>query len=346
MLAAAAADGVHAVVLDAETIPFVDVTAAKMLDELAGDLRRRGVRLLIARDVGQVRDVLGHAAADPSLQHVYPSVQAAVDAATAPAQTRRRCQSRAAARLALAGEAGPPSRDRRMAGPRPKELLHEQSRSHRVPDRVTAENVMGTRDDDRKHAIRARGCGRRHPRREGKVKLHQSNKLAAGGAVGGALWGGLIGLIFFVPLFGMAIGAATGAATGALTDVGVDDNFMKDLGEKLQPGGAAVIVLILALDARQGPPRDRPVRRRGHPDVARRRRRAAAAPRARDARRRGGLETGGGGRGPSRPPRLADGLPARMAAARRDRGRGRLERGRPAGRRLRPDRRAAAARPG
>ena len=42
----------------------------------------------------------------------------------------------------------------------------------------------------------------------------------------------------------MAIGAATGAAAGALTDVGVDDNFMKDLGAKLQPGGAAVIVLV------------------------------------------------------------------------------------------------------
>ncbi len=78
----------------------------------------------------------------------------------------------------------------------------------------------------------------------GKVKLHQSNKLAAAGAAGGALWGGLIGLIFFVPLLGMAVGAATGAATGALTDVGVDDSFMKDLGSKLQPGGAAVIVLV------------------------------------------------------------------------------------------------------
>ncbi len=66
-----------------KTIPFVDVTAAKMLDELAGDLRRRGVALLVARDVGQVRDLLGHAAADPALQHVYPSVQAAVEAATA-----------------------------------------------------------------------------------------------------------------------------------------------------------------------------------------------------------------------------------------------------------------------
>jgi SulP family sulfate permease len=83
VLAAAAGDGVYAVVLDGETIPFVDVTAAKMLDELAGDLRRRGIEVLIARDVGQVRDVLGHTAADPSLQRVYPSVQAAVEAATA-----------------------------------------------------------------------------------------------------------------------------------------------------------------------------------------------------------------------------------------------------------------------
>ena len=42
----------------------------------------------------------------------------------------------------------------------------------------------------------------------------------------------------------MAVGAATGAATGALTDVGVDDSFMKDLGTKLEPGSAALIVLV------------------------------------------------------------------------------------------------------
>jgi uncharacterized membrane protein len=29
-----------------------------------------------------------------------------------------------------------------------------------------------------------------------------------------------------------------------MTDVGVDDNFMKELGEKLQPGGAALFVLV------------------------------------------------------------------------------------------------------
>jgi SulP family sulfate permease len=79
---AAAAEGVHAVVLDAETVPFVDVTAARMLDELTADLRRRGVRLVIARDVGQVRDVLASSGDDAAPEY-FPSVRAAVDAVRA-----------------------------------------------------------------------------------------------------------------------------------------------------------------------------------------------------------------------------------------------------------------------
>ena len=113
------------------------------------------------------------------------------------------------------------------------------------PDRATAEEVMGTLGRlQTEHAIELEDAVIVTRDDKGKVKLHQSRNLTASGAVGGALWGGLIGLIFFVPLFGMALGAATGAATGAMTDVGVDDKFMKELGEKLKPGGAAVIVLI------------------------------------------------------------------------------------------------------
>src|ERR1044072_4897197 len=112
-------------------------------------------------------------------------------------------------------------------------------------DRATAEEVMGTLARlQKEHAIELEDAVIVTRDDKGKVKLHQSNKLAASGAVGGALWGGLIGLIFFVPLFGMALGPAAGAPTGALTDVGVDDKFMKELGEKLKPGGAAVIVLV------------------------------------------------------------------------------------------------------
>src|SRR4051794_29658551 len=68
--------------------------------------------------------------------------------------------------------------------------------------------------------------------------------MAGGGAAGGGVWGGLIGLIFLMPLFGMAIGAASGAAAGAMSDTGVDDKFMKEIGTKLQPGGAAVLALV------------------------------------------------------------------------------------------------------
>jgi uncharacterized membrane protein len=78
---------------------------------------------------------------------------------------------------------------------------------------------------------------------DGKVKLHQPS-MAGAGAASGALWGGLIGLIFLNPFLGMAIGAASGATAGALSDYGVDDNFMREMGLKLEPGGAALILLV------------------------------------------------------------------------------------------------------
>ena len=77
----------------------------------------------------------------------------------------------------------------------------------------------------------------------GKIKLHQAIGTTGTGAAGGAAWGGLIGLIFLAPLLGMAIGAASGAAAGKMTDLGVNDDFLKDLGTKLQPGAAALIAL-------------------------------------------------------------------------------------------------------
>ena len=78
----------------------------------------------------------------------------------------------------------------------------------------------------------------------GKVRLHQLHRPAAAGAAGGAVWGGLIGLLFLAPLLGMAVGAAAGGTAGALTDVGVNDRFMRELGQKLPNGGAALILLV------------------------------------------------------------------------------------------------------
>jgi sulfate permease, SulP family len=41
--------GASAVVLDAQTVPSIDVTAVRMLDTLAVDLGRRGVRFALPR---------------------------------------------------------------------------------------------------------------------------------------------------------------------------------------------------------------------------------------------------------------------------------------------------------
>lgn len=78
----------------------------------------------------------------------------------------------------------------------------------------------------------------------GKVKLNQLLNTTAMGAASGSFWGLLIGAIFLMPLAGAALGAASGALGGALTDYGINDAFMKDLAGSLQPGNAALFVLV------------------------------------------------------------------------------------------------------
>jgi sulfate permease, SulP family len=80
---AAGGTGVTAVVLDCETVPVIDVTAGRMLDELTEQLAKRGIRLVIARGVGQVRDILTvtRPRDAPEIEQ-YPTVRAAVTAVT------------------------------------------------------------------------------------------------------------------------------------------------------------------------------------------------------------------------------------------------------------------------
>jgi uncharacterized membrane protein len=79
---------------------------------------------------------------------------------------------------------------------------------------------------------------------KGRIKLNQLMNTTATGAVSGALWGTLIGLIFLNPLLGTAIGAASGALGGSLTDVGINDEFMKEAASALQPGTAGLFLLV------------------------------------------------------------------------------------------------------
>ena len=82
---------------------------------------------------------------------------------------------------------------------------------------------------------------------DGKIKLLQLHNLTGTGAVSGGFWGLLIGLLFMNPLLGAAVGAGAGAISGALADVGIDDQFMKELGQNLKPGGSMLFILFRSI---------------------------------------------------------------------------------------------------
>ncbi len=79
---------------------------------------------------------------------------------------------------------------------------------------------------------------------DGSVRVRQAFDLIGAGALGGAVWGALIGLIFLSPWLGMAAGGLAGALAGKFTDIGIDDDFIREVGENVKPGHSALFMLI------------------------------------------------------------------------------------------------------
>lgn len=79
---------------------------------------------------------------------------------------------------------------------------------------------------------------------DGRVHIHQSFNTTLAGATSGLLWGSLIGLLFLNPLLGAAIGGASGAIGGALTDIGINDDTIRQISEVLKPGTSALFMLV------------------------------------------------------------------------------------------------------
>lgn len=100
-------------------------------------------------------------------------------------------------------------------------------------ERLQKQNLI--RVNDAATAVRHEG---------GKVKVKQAMSLAGAGALGGAFWGMLFGLLFFVPFLGMAVGAATGALFGKAEDYGINDDFIREVSNSVQPGNSALFLLV------------------------------------------------------------------------------------------------------
>jgi uncharacterized membrane protein len=79
---------------------------------------------------------------------------------------------------------------------------------------------------------------------DGKVKIKQAVNLVGAGALSGAFWGMFIGILFWMPWLGLAIGAASGALGGKLSDIGIDDDFIKETAETIEPGHSAIFLLV------------------------------------------------------------------------------------------------------
>ncbi len=84
---------------------------------------------------------------------------------------------------------------------------------------------------------------------KGKVKVKQTleNQVTGASAVWGGFWGLLIGLIFLAPLLGGLLGLVLGAIFGKAADVGVDNKFIKEVGQSLEPGGSALFMLVIKM---------------------------------------------------------------------------------------------------
>lgn len=86
----------------------------------------------------------------------------------------------------------------------------------------------------------------------GKVQIKQALNMtglgAASGASTGMLIGALAGLLVLNPLAGMAVGglagAGFGALSGSLADYGINDEFIKNLGNTIPPGSSALFMLV------------------------------------------------------------------------------------------------------
>ncbi len=72
---------------------------------------------------------------------------------------------------------------------------------------------------------------------DGRPVLSHAANLVGRGTMGGIFWGFILALVFWTHWWGLSVG-------GALGDLGLDDDFVKDVGESVGKGHSALLALV------------------------------------------------------------------------------------------------------
>lgn len=72
---------------------------------------------------------------------------------------------------------------------------------------------------------------------DGRPVLSHAVDLVGRGSMGGIFWGFILALVFWAEWWGLSVG-------GALGDLGLDDEFVKEVGEGVGKGHSALLILV------------------------------------------------------------------------------------------------------
>ena len=115
-------------------------------------------------------------------------------------------------------------------------------------DEERAKDALATAEDLRREGVitlESASVVRR--RADGAVEFSEKGDVSDRWATaGGAFWGLILGAALAAPVVGIGLGAAVGALAARRSDLGIDDDFQRQIGEKLSPGRAAVVLLASA----------------------------------------------------------------------------------------------------
>ncbi len=82
--------------------------------------------------------------------------------------------------------------------------------------------------------------------KDGNIRIRQTleGAMKASSMTTGGLWGVLVGFLFGGPLLGGLVGAGLSWLLGRRVDIGINNDFITQVSEQLQPGRSALLLLV------------------------------------------------------------------------------------------------------